>query len=509
MQLLGRKFIVPTAALGLLTLMAALVLWGNVPTANAQRTSVHVFEGKIIVDGRPAQDGTRVDAYIDGVRVTGERTSGGRFRMEVRQPVSLAGRTVEFRGRDVDRRELRFPQTARWQPGGQTAIALEAGSGRSFVVSDEVQTHVFRGQVFIDGQPAPDGTGLQAYADGVRIRGARTKGGRFRMEVRQPASFAGRTVEFRGGGVRFPQRAVWKGGETSITLEFPETRSPIPGLPSIPGLPEGLDIACVLKVLGRMPAGLQDMTPQESLKVAQNCFSSSTQPDGTARLELERKLQEGQQALDKQRLDEERSLQEERDRLDEERLVRDRARQQDQARLDQEGLEQDQERIRREREFEEQRRSADTEREKQRIEQERQRFLQQGELDRERFERERKLEEDRIQRERELDEQRARLDQERFQAEQKRLDQEFAQREERLRREQELDRQELRQPPSREDSVPPPEPDVPEGPTRGFFTNSAVGSLGSANQFMDPTMLAVLGILLTLGATVMQMVKGS
>ena len=55
----------------------------------------------------------------------------------------------------------------------------------------------------------------------------------------------------------------------------------------------------------------------------------------------------------------------------------------------------------------------------------------------------------------------------------------------------------------------PGDPAPDRGPTRGFFTNSAIGGLGTANQFMDPTMLAVLGILLTLGATVMQMVKGS
>ena len=47
-----------------------------------------------------------------------------------------------------------------------------------------------------------------------------------------------------------------------------------------------------------------------------------------------------------------------------------------------------------------------------------------------------------------------------------------------------------------------------KGRGRGFFSNNAVGGLGTANSMMDPTMLAVIGIVLTLGATMLQMVKG-
>ena len=43
---------------------------------------------------------------------------------------------------------------------------------------------------------------------------------------------------------------------------------------------------------------------------------------------------------------------------------------------------------------------------------------------------------------------------------------------------------------------------------RGFLSNNAVGGLGTADSMMDPTMLAVIGIVLTLGATMLQMVKG-
>ena len=44
---------------------------------------------------------------------------------------------------------------------------------------------------------------------------------------------------------------------------------------------------------------------------------------------------------------------------------------------------------------------------------------------------------------------------------------------------------------------------------RGFLSNSTVGGLGTANNLMDPAMLAVIGIVITLGATMIQMVRGS
>ena len=78
MRPINRKGIFFSAILGLLSLMLALAWLSNVPYANAQGAN-HVFKGKVILDGRPAPDGTRVIAFIDGVRVMSERTNGGRF----------------------------------------------------------------------------------------------------------------------------------------------------------------------------------------------------------------------------------------------------------------------------------------------------------------------------------------------------------------------------------------------------------------------------------------------
>jgi hypothetical protein len=45
--------------------------------------------------------------------------------------------------------------------------------------------------------------------------------------------------------------------------------------------------------------------------------------------------------------------------------------------------------------------------------------------------------------------------------------------------------------------------------TRGFFTNSASGEFNDIDELFDPTSLAVLGIILTLLATSLSLVKGN
>lgn len=479
-----------------------------------------IFKGKVIVDGGPAPDGTIVAAIVGGNPVPGAETKviGGTFAMLVIQPpgIDLRGKVVEFWSRTPDGRELTFPQTAIWESGEETSLVLELQGIFPQVIDQREPTHVFKGEVFIDGHRAEDGTILFAYIDGQLVENSKTLviNGRYRLEVAQPPdrSFFGKMVEFGGITVDgkegdFPQTEIWfPDGETIVVLE----QFSGPGLPSGPFLGQP-SIDCIIKVLGRIPAGLEDMTNQEMIRVAQNCMSGGGAPDDLARLdqerariEMENALREQQQRLEEERLVQERRLQEERDRLERERMERDRARQAEQARLDKEFFRQEQERIQRERDLEEQRRLQEDDLGRQRVEQERRRLEQQLALDRER-----------IDRERALDEERARLDQERIQQEQRRIDQEFAQREEQLRREVELNLQLDRQRRDQEqrprgEEGPPSGGDPPSrGPTRGFFTNSQVGQLGSVNNLMEPTTLAILGILFTLGATTLQLFKGS
>ncbi len=54
-----------------------------------------------------------------------------------------------------------------------------------------------------------------------------------------------------------------------------------------------------------------------------------------------------------------------------------------------------------------------------------------------------------------------------------------------------------------------PSKDDEPGQSRGFFFNSESGAIGDFGQSLDPTTLAVLGILITLVATGLQLVKGN
>ena len=61
--------------------------------------------------------------------------------------------------------------------------------------------------------------------------------------------------------------------------------------------------------------------------------------------------------------------------------------------------------------------------------------------------------------------------------------------------------------------LPPPTPEVPRpddsGSNRGFFFNSISADPNSLNRKLDPTALAVIGILITLAATGVQLLKGN
>ena len=61
-----------------------------------------------------------------------------------------------------------------------------------------------------------------------------------------------------------------------------------------------------------------------------------------------------------------------------------------------------------------------------------------------------------------------------------------------------------------------PKVQIPENPSpeesgrsRGFFTNSISADTNALNSRLDPTALAVIGILITLAATAVQLVKGN
>ena len=542
MRLFIRKSIIALATFGLLGMMAALLWLSDAEVIDAQRVPPFIVEGRVILDGRPAEDGSTVIAYINGGNVGEAQVLSGTFVMAIseRSGQHFTGRPVEFAGRvPFNRQEFDFPQQTIWRSGGHAKIKLQVLTGGKTRDNErpapvEIQPPppwVIKGKVMIEGRPAPDRTRINAF---VRFPGAPrrehlakafTSGNAFVLSISQPPrrSLSGDPIKFEarlqnGRDFVSPQTFVWAPGKTSsITLRFPvgsqtggpkEPSSPF-GLPGIPSMTDGLDVGCLVRILGRIPAGPQDMSPSEMAKSMQ-CFGGGGSQDDPARLELEKlqidnekqrleqelKFQLEQQRLDaaqrnreQERIKREQALQEEQDRLDRDRLKSERERRVEQARLDAERQRQDLDRLKADQEMQD---------EQQRLNQRRalEEQQRQDELERARFESERA----RIDLERTLEDERARLEQERL----KRDD-------ERFRREDNLNRQGPGGQPFEaiDPNQPPDGENVKSGPVRGFFTNTRVGGLGAANQFMDPTMLAVFGILITMAATLMQMVKGS
>ena len=149
--------------------------------------------------------------------------------------------------------------------------------------------------------------------------------------------------------------------------------------------------------------------------------------------------------------------------------------------------EEDRTRFERERLLEDQRFKQQEEMERQRINQERQPFEQQRNLEEERFRQQEELDRQRIGQDRQRLDQERRLNQERFNRESQFQTGQFGA------------------------NIDPSNPiRIPTNlPTRGFFTNSSTGEFSDIDKLMDPTSLAVLGILLTLLASSLSLFKGS
>ncbi|PKB63812.1 MAG: hypothetical protein BZY80_05190 [SAR202 cluster bacterium Io17-Chloro-G2] len=100
-------------------------LEGHMAALEWEHPEYHVFEGTAVLFGGPAEDGTGVAAFIDGVNISGTRTRDGRFRLEVPQAPgqSFLGRMVEFRGSTAQGRRLAWLKSAVWKGSG-TSITL-------------------------------------------------------------------------------------------------------------------------------------------------------------------------------------------------------------------------------------------------------------------------------------------------------------------------------------------------------------------------------------------------
>ena len=535
-----------TAAIVLL--IGAMGWWLSLSIAQAQEPPSHVYSGTAHVDGKRAPDGTTITAWIEGDLVGKTTAEGGKYTLSVQQPPgqSYAGRNVVYRVGGVQSGEIRD-----WVPGGTTVVELNAypGYAGNTVEDRHIRTCV---QIALERElTGRDDLSRQELAIALELCPA--------LEGHRDA------LESGGSG----------GGSLQDTL------------------------ACVAKVLGRMPLGPQDMTGQERLKVVQACpelinnlddlialdqngGQSQSQSQSQTRV-LEQELRQIEEELRHMDQEGRREIQQELDQLDRDRSdlerqlwddLQQQLNQMDQERFDverqwereirntsdsrvhraaqnkyqqllssiererfeverrtQTQIEQklnglDRQRQDRERQFwdeyqrdfnelEQRRFDLESGLERQRSEEER---LRREQDDRQRFAREREQEEarfrdqeardrQRIERERLSMEGERQREEERFrlqeESDRRRFDEELRRQQESQRRDQGFGQQNFDR---------PGEPGGVDGgrkSPRGFFTNSVSGSVSDVDKFMDPTTLAVFGILLTLVATSLSLFKGN
>ena len=83
MRLFTHKSIIALATIGLLGMMAALVWLSGTDVINAQTLQPFIVEGKVMVDGGAAPDGSLIVAYINGKDVAEAKINGGTFVMAI------------------------------------------------------------------------------------------------------------------------------------------------------------------------------------------------------------------------------------------------------------------------------------------------------------------------------------------------------------------------------------------------------------------------------------------
>ncbi len=534
-----------TKALILLGLMMALSNWNNSPFVYGQQPPAHVFQGKVTVNGRPAPDGTGVIVIIDGRRAVdrGALVKAGNFRLLVpqRAGMSFAGKTAEFRAKVPGGQSLKSDQTIVWEPGGKTRIDLNFGSG---------------GQPRKPGVQIPGAPGMWNLECIARVLGRMPAGikdttDEERLRMTRECMVSGQN---QPGSPRQPNPAIQQ-----TSQELQNARQELENWKREKGQQVQQQVTDLRGKLREFKQSLNQPVQDKGLElnklqyqrtldeykqVQQDCKSNERVCRRIPELEMQ--VRQAEQNIERR----ERTVVEDRERRlnNRERETGSRIQslesnfarelrqkeeelRQLERRLQETNTEQRrQSQEQRQRQQEQQRRQADAQRQRkmdeERMQGERKRMESQEQMQREEMKRQTKMDEERMQAERkrmesqeqmqrdEMERQK-RLDEERMQAERKRMDRQEQMQREEMERRRGLDEERMRIDRDRRPRSLPGEgaPGTPfetedKRSGRGFFSNNAVGGLGTANSMMDPTMLAVIGIVLTLGATMLQMVKG-
>jgi len=329
--------------------------------------------------------------------------------------------------------------------------------------------HVFSGYVSNHRQPLNEGFVRVFIGQAHEVASGDIRQGRYKLAVVQPAGdyFSGRTLRFvvvyQGIEYERPGQIGWQAGRTN------EENFDIEGWQWHQGQPQ------------RLPNQPQN--------------DGGMNANQQARFEMERERMEREEEM-------RREEDQERRQMDRDRMEREEERQRDREDRDAE-MRQDEQQSRRS--MEEDMRREQMEMERERMERESGMREKEGEerreMEREQMERESKMREKEGEERREME--RERMDRE------EEMRREQMEQEAEMRREQmEMDRQRMER---GQPGVRPVAGGSPKsGPSRGLFSNRAAGEATSGiDNIMDPTMLTIIGIALTVFTTGMTLFKSN
>ena len=477
--------------------IAAAVLWAAPTTAYAQQSPPHVFIGTASIDGHTVPDGSVIIAFVDGNAISKAVIDHGSYTLLVEQPAGqdFVGKIVEFTVNDVPAGETHL-----FELGGAHEINLNAAGGGP-EPADSLQSVLECVARTIGRMP----TSPQDLSDQERMRvlqacpGVMENLGALTGNQPQPAATTGGTSQ-----IEQMEREL---RQIEQEINQLERETPL----SIQREMEQLD-----REISNTERNLWDELQNELDRLEQQRFNTEQQfnqelrtSDLFSRAQIEFRYRRVLDNLERERFETERRSQVQieqelsrlyRNREDTERQLWDdkqrRVNQLEQRRFELEDAINRMRMNEEQRQMDEQRFQQQEEMERQRIQQERDRFDQERRMNEERMQRERQLEQERFRQQEQLD--RERIDQER-----QRLERERQLNQDRFDRGVQLQT-------GRNGNFQDASRDFGRNlPTRGFFTNSASGEISDIDKLLDPTSLAILGILLTLVATSLSLVKGS
>lgn len=483
-------------------IIAAALLWAGPPSAHAQQVPPHVFIGSAAIDNKPVADGTVIVAYVNGDGVSKAVIEGGAFTLLVEQPAgkSFAGKIVQF---TIGDRQAGESQP--WEQGGAHELTLHAGgdaAGHAGTLEGALEclTRVL-GRLPAGPQDVSNQEGIQLFLKCPDVRNNLSV-----LLASGPSPQISQEEQMRNELRQIEQEITRVERETPLKIQQEMNQLDR----EIANLERGLWDKQQVE-LERLNQEIFDVERQMQRELRSTDFRMHAQIEVKYRgildnLERERfQIERGTQVqvnqeiglLYRNREITERTMwdekQQEINRLEQRRFELQDALERERFAAEQRQHEaEERRRFERERLLEEQRFEQQEELERQRIYQERQRIEQERAFAEERMQRERQLGEEMFRQQEQLD--RARMDQER------RLNQE--------RFDRGIQIQTSQQGPN--SNLPDPSPSARINlPTRGFFTNSSSGEINDIDNLFDPTSLAVAGIILTLLATSLSLVKGN